>query len=128
MAKRPIYLDYAAATPLDARVLLAMEPFLSEQFYNPSSSYLAAKAVRQQLEGARARVAHWLGAKPGEVIFTAGATESINTAIHGVLRALPGGHVVTVATEHEAVLAAADAHSHTVVPVRRDGTVDLATL
>ncbi|HSW81561.1 MAG TPA: aminotransferase class V-fold PLP-dependent enzyme, partial [Candidatus Saccharimonas sp.] len=101
---QPLYFDYAAATPVDPRVFAVMGPFFSDDFYNPSSSYLAAKQVRQQLEEARAKVAHWLGAKPAEVIFTAGATESINLAVHGVLRATPGS-VVTLATEHDAVLA-----------------------
>lgn len=122
-----IYLDYAAATPLDARVLAAMQPFFVDQFYNPSSSYLAAKAVRVRLEDARARVAHWLGAKPAEVIFTAGATESINLAIHGVLAATPG-KIVTIGTEHDAVLAATTAHDHAIVPVLADGTVNIDAL
>lgn len=124
---QPLYLDYAAATPLDPRVFAVMEPFFSNDFYNPSSSYLAAKRVRQQLDDARANVAHWLGAKSAEVIFTAGATESINLAIHGVLRATPGS-VVTLATEHDAVLAAVAQHDHRVVRVQKDGTVDLDAL
>jgi cysteine desulfurase len=123
-----IYLDYAAATPLDSRVAAAMRPFWSDQFYNPSSPYLAAKAVRQALEEARGRVAYWLGVKPSEIIFTAGATESINLAIHGVMRTFPGAHIVAVATEHEAVLAAAKQYSHTFAPVLADGTIDLAAL
>lgn len=121
-----IYMDYAAATPCDTRVVTAMAPFWTEQFYNPSSSYLAAKKVRQALEDARARVAHWLGARPAEVVFTAGATESINLAIHGALH--DGGHVLVGATEHEAVLAAARQHDHTLVPVQKDGLVDLVAL
>jgi cysteine desulfurase len=125
---QPIYLDYAAATPLDKRVFAAMQPFLGEQFYNPSSSYLAAKAVRQALEDARTRVAHWLGAKHSEVIFTAGATESINLAIHGVMRAWPDGHVLVSSIEHEAVIAAAKQYQHALLPVTKDGTVDVAEL
>lgn len=122
-----MYLDYAAATPLDKRVFEVMEPYFADQFYNPSSSYLAAKAVRQALEDARGRVAHWLGAKHAEVVFTAGATESINLAIQGVLGATPGS-LVTIATEHPAVLAAAEACGGTIVPVLSDGTADLAAL
>lgn len=125
---KPIYLDYAAATPVDKRVLEAMLPFLSEQFFNPSSSYLAAKNVRQTIEDCRARVAHWLGAKPAEIIFTAGATESINLAINGVLRAHPGSRVLALATEHDAVLAAAEAHPFAALPVHPDGTADLETI
>jgi cysteine desulfurase len=123
-----IYLDYAAATPVDSRVIDAMQPFWADAFYNPSSSYLAAKAVRERLDDARAQVAHWLGAKPREVIFTAGATESINLAIHGVMRAYPNGHIVTSSIEHDAVLAAAKAYSYTLAPVLPDGTVDIVAL
>lgn len=84
--------------------------------------------VRQSLEDARGRIAHWLGAKPAEVIFTAGATESINLAIHGVVGEFTDGHVVTVATEHDAVLGAARRYSHTIVPVLPDGSVHLLEL
>ncbi|MGH7196713.1 MAG: cysteine desulfurase family protein [Candidatus Saccharimonadales bacterium] len=123
-----IYLDHAAATPLDERVLAAMQPFFSEQFYNPSSPYQAAKAVRQAVDNARFRVAHWLGAKTAEIVFTAGATESINLAIHGIMQRWPGSNVVVSATEHEAVLAAAQRYPHTLLPVTANGTVDLAEL
>lgn len=125
---KPLYFDYAAATPLDKRVLAAMQPFFSDQFYNPSSSYLAAKSVKRALEDARTRVAHWLGARPSELVFTAGATESINLAIHGVMRRFPDGNVVASAIEHEAVLAAATAYNHQLAPVLPDGTLDLAQL
>lgn len=124
----PIYLDYAAATPVDPRVFSAMQPFFSEQFYNPSSPYIAAKEVRQAIEDARGRVAHWLGAKSAEVIFTAGATESINLAIDGVLRAHPGAEVMALAIEHDAVLSAAKRYPHTLIPVRPDGMADLEAL
>jgi cysteine desulfurase len=127
MAK-PIYLDYAAATPLDRRVEAAMRPFFSDNFYNPSSSYLAAKAVKFELEDARSRVAHWLGAKPSEVVFTAGATESINLAIRGVMQRHPNGKVLICSTEHEAVLAAGRPYNHQLIPVAQDGTVDLNAL
>ena len=81
-----IYLDHAAATPVDSKVLAAMQPFFSDDFYNPSATYASAVRVRKDLELARARVAHWLGARPSEIIFTAGATEANNLAIHGVMR------------------------------------------
>lgn len=124
----PIYLDYAAATPLDERALHAMMPYFTEQFYNPSSSYLAAKAIKQAVEDARARVAFWLGAKPAEVIFTAGATESINLAIDGVMRKHAGAKVLALATEHDAVLSAAKQYAHDLIPVHKDGMADLAAL
>jgi cysteine desulfurase len=123
-----IYLDYAAATPLDGRVLTAMQPYFSEQFYNPSSPYLAARQVRADIEAARGRIARWLGVKPAEVIFTAGATESINLAIHGVMQKFPGRLVVYGAIEHDAVRQSAARYNHTVVPVLPDGTIDLAKL
>jgi cysteine desulfurase len=125
---QPIYLDFAAATPLDERVLVAMEPFWREQFYNPSSPYLAAKKVRTALEDSRARVAHWVGARPSEIYFTAGATESINIAIHGVMQRFAGTNLLVAATEHEAVLASAANYPHQKLPVSLDGTLDLAAL
>ncbi len=125
---RLIYLDYAAATPLDARVEATMRPFFRDQFYNPSSSYLAAKSVKSALEDARSRVAHWLGAKQSEVIFTAGATESINLAIHGVMQSSQDGSVLVCSIEHEAVLAAARPYNHKHIPVAHDGTLKLDAL
>lgn len=109
---KSIYLDYAAATPVDAEVMAAMAPYFTDEFANPSSLYGAARVTRQALDGARATVANGLGAKPSEIIFTAGATESINLAIQGVLRKHPDGHVVTTAIEHEAVLATLEGTGH----------------
>lgn len=125
---KPIYLDYAAATPVDDRALAAMQPFWAEQFYNPSSSTLAAKKVKAAVEDARARVAHWLGAKPSEVIFTAGATESIHMALNGVMRSYPDGEILALATEHDAVLACARQYKHQLIPVLADGTANLEAL
>lgn len=128
MGMKPIYLDFAAATPVDERVLAAMQPFWAERFFNPSSSTLAAKQVKQTLEAARARIAHWLGAKPAEVIFTAGATESINLAINGAMRTHPSGEILVLATEHDAVLGCAAQYNHRLIPVLTDGAVDLKAL
>lgn len=125
---KAIYLDYAAATPLDKRVLAAMQPFFADQFYNPSSPYQAAKQVKAAVEDARVRVAHWLGAKPGEVIFTAGATESVNIALNGVMQRHPDGEMLVSATEHHAVLATAKQYNYGIIPVQTDGTVDLEAL
>lgn len=111
-----IYLDHAAATPLADEVLAAMQPYFSEAFYNPSSPYAPAVAVRRDFEAARAKIAGHIGAKPAEVIMTAGATESINLAVHGV-----SGHIVTSAVEHESVLAAVRSEEHTVVEVDKKG-------
>ena len=101
----PIYLDYAAATPLDERVFVAMQPYFSEKFYNPSAAYMAAREVRAAVDDARHRLAIVIGGKRDEVVLTAGATESVNLAFRGLLE--PGDHVVIGATEHQAVRAAA---------------------
>lgn len=101
---RQIYLDYAAATPLDSRVFKAMEPYFSDKFYNPSALYLASKDIKQDIGQARQKVAQIIGAKPAEVIFTAGGTEANNIAISGVMEQLPEGEIITSAIEHESVL------------------------
>lgn len=106
----PIYLDYAAATPLDERVFDVMRPYLAEQFYNPSAAYTAARNVRNAFEDARHQLAIAIGGKRDEVVLTAGATESINIAFRGLLR--DGDHVVIGATEHPAVRAIAHAYSY----------------
>ena len=113
-----IYLDHAAATPLDERVLTAMLPYFTTKFYNPSSPYAPALTVRREYEAAKAQLASCIGGKADELVMTAGATESINLAIRGT-----GGHVVTAAAEHEAVLAAARAGEHTIVAVDNRGRV-----
>ncbi len=121
--KRLVYLDYAAATPMDPEVVDAMAPYLMERFFNPSAPYAAARGVRSDVEEARAAVAHAIGAKPGNVVFTAGATEANNLAFAA---AGPGAHVVVDAAEHESVLACAEAFDRTVVPVGADGRVAAA--
>jgi cysteine desulfurase len=125
---KPIYLDYAAATPMDPAVVSVMQPYFSAQFYNPSATYLAAHEVRKDLETARAQVAHWVGARPSEIIFTAGGTEANNLAIRGVMVRYPDGNVVAGAIEHESVLAAAHAYTCREAPVTPDGVVDVARL
>lgn len=121
MTQQLIYLDYAAATPLDPQVFAAMESYLLRQFYNPSSAYQPAREVRQDFEAARGRLAHSIGAKQDEIIMTAGATESVNLAFQGALSS--GGHVVTAAIEHQAVLASARQHDHTLVPASPKGII-----
>ncbi|HSX45622.1 MAG TPA: cysteine desulfurase family protein [Candidatus Saccharimonadia bacterium] len=127
MAK-PIYLDFAAATPLDGRVLESMQSFLTEKFYNPSATYLAAKEVQQALAAARSKVGHWLGARPSEIIFTAGGTEANNLAIHGIMRQFPEGNIVISGMEHESVLAPAHEYDCREVRLQLDGRVDLEDL
>ena len=123
-----IYLDYAATTPVDPAVRQAMEPYLTDNFYNPSATYQPALRVRKVLEAARTQVAYWLGAKSSEVVFTAGGTESINLAIHGVMRKHPDGNVVISAIEHKAVLAPAQRHDCRIAAVQPDGRIDLNDL
>src|SRR5438132_1328686 len=126
--KKPVYLDYAAATPLDPAVLKAMRPYLTTEFYNPSATYLGGRSVREALEGARTDVARELGVKPAEIIFTAGATEANNLAIQGVMRQYPGSKIIISAVEHESVLAPAKLFEYKIAPVDRQGVVDIDKL
>lgn len=125
MANEPhIYLDHAAATPVDAAVLAAMQPYYQVQFFNPSATYRAARNVHNDLEVARGRVAHWLGARANEIVFTAGGSEANNLAIHGVMRQYPEANIVVSAIEHESVLEPAARYTHKLAPVHADGRVD----
>lgn len=123
-----IYLDYAAATPMDSRVLQAMEPYFTERFYNPSAAYLSAVAVRKDLDAARARIALILGARPSEIIFTAGATEANNLVIRGVLEQYPGSNVLVSSIEHESVLKPAHLYDCTEIPATAQGIIDVQAL
>jgi cysteine desulfurase len=123
-----IYLDYAAATPLDPTVEAVMQPYWQEKFYNPSANYLAGRAVAAEIAQARSSVARQLGAKPSEIIFTAGGTESDNLAIDGIMQAYPQANLLVSAVEHEAVLQAAAAYNHTRIPVSQSGMVDVDQL
>lgn len=101
-----IYLDHAATTPCHPQVIEAMLPMFREEFGNASSPHALGRAALRRVDEARAAVAHTLNVAPTQVIWTSGATEAINTAIHG----LPGsGRLVTSAVDHKAVLDAADA-------------------
>lgn len=122
---QPIYLDYAAATPVDPQVLAAMMPYFTERFYNPSATYMPAVDVRKDVHQARATVAHYLGARPSEIIFTAGSTEANNLVIHGVMKAFPDSNIVVSAIEHESVLAAAQMYDCREIPVDSKGIIDL---
>ncbi len=123
-----IYLDYAAATPVDPDVLNAMQPYFSQDFFNPSAQYLAAKRVRSAIEAARARVANALGVRGSEVVFTAGATEANNMAIHGIMSQFPKGKVLVSAIEHDSVLKPAQQHAHAEIPVNAQGLIKLEKL
>lgn len=123
-----IYLDYAAATPVDPKVLSAMQPYFSREFYNPSAIYLPAIKVKKDIERARSGVAKWLGARPSEITFTAGGTEANNLAIKGVMEQFPDANVVVSAIEHESVLAPASEFNVRQAPVDKTGIIDLKKL
>ncbi|MDB5175415.1 MAG: Aminotransferase [Candidatus Saccharibacteria bacterium] len=128
MKPEPIYFDYAAATPLEPAVLEAMLPYLSSQFYNPSAQYSAALSVKADLLAAREKVAHWLGSRPSEIIFTAGGTEANNLAIHGVMRSHPEANMVVSSIEHSAALAPAQHYDVRQAAVQPTGIVDVDSL
>jgi cysteine desulfurase len=104
--QRTIYFDYNATTPLDPAVREAMLPFLGEMWGNPSSIHHVGRKARALLDDARDRAAKFLGAKPSEIIFTSGGTESNNLAILGTARLLKpkGKHLISSSVEHHAVL------------------------
>jgi cysteine desulfurase len=128
MSDKLIYLDYAAATPVDPAVVDAMLPYFTEKFYNPSATYDRARRIRAELEKARTEVAHWLGARSSEIIFTAGGTESNNLAIHGIMRQYPKANIVVSAIEHESVMSPARRYECREVAACGDGRVNLEDL
>ncbi len=112
MSERTVYLDHAATTPLDPRVLEAMLPYFAQQYGNPSSIHQPGRAALQALDDAREQVALVLGCTRRELIFTGGGSESINLAIKGAALARQaagaGSHLIVSAIEHHAVLHAAE--------------------
>jgi cysteine desulfurase len=128
MTNNPIYLDNAAATPLDASVLDEMLPYLKGNYFNPSATYLQALHVKQDLDKARNLVANNLGARPQEIIFTAGASEANNLAIRGILEQYEDANVVISSIEHESVLEPAKQYDYREVIVKSDGRLDLDDL
>ncbi len=135
-----IYLDHAAATPVSPKALHAMEPYFSELFFNPSAPYLPAKRVREAYEAAKDEIAHAIGAKGADLVITAGATESINLAFTVcAAKAQPAQQAPThhetntsralvLATEHAAVLAAAQRYGSQTIAVDRHGLIQLDDL
>jgi cysteine desulfurase len=131
-----IYLDYNATTPLAPEALDAMRPFLEQHFGNPSSIHAAGRETRAAIDDARDRLARLLGAKPHEIIFTGGGTESDNLAVIGLARSRAGlgKHVITCTTEHHAVLHAfehlqkKEGFRVTWLPVDRGGRIDVGQL
>jgi len=113
------YFDHNATTPVSPEVLEAMLPVMTEVYGNASSMHHFGQAARHKLDTARRQVAQMFGALPEEIVFTSGGTEADNLALFGV-----GGHVVTTAVEHPAVLGAAGQMDSTVVPVDGRGVVE----
>jgi len=137
MANERIYLDHAATTPLDPRVLEAMLPYLAEAWGNPSSLYAEAQEARRGLEGARRWMANILGCRAQDIIITSGGSESDNLALRGAAWAARnagrGEHIITTAIEHHAVLHAAERLEQegfrvSYLGVDREGFIDLAEL
>ena len=133
---RLTYLDHAATTPLDERVLEAMLPYLRERWGNPSSLYTHGRVARRALDEARDTVAHVLNCRPSEILFTSGGTESDNLAIEGVAaaRRADGDHIVTTKVEHHAALRTCQwlekrgGFRVSYIGVDRDGRIDLDEL
>ena len=133
-ATKPVYLDYAATTPVDPRVASKMIPYLTELFGNPASrSHAYGWAADEAVELAREQVCALINADPREIAWTSGATESNNLAIKGAAHFYKGKgkHLVTVATEHKAVLDSLrelerEGFEVTVLPVLASGLLDLA--
>ena len=136
MLKFPIYFDNHATSPVDPRVLEAMLPYFTERFGNAASrNHRYGWEAEEAVEQARKQVADLIGASPKEIVFTSGATESDNLAIKGAAHMYrdKGDHVVTVVTEHKAVVDTCkglekEGFRVTYLPVRKDGLVDLDEL
>lgn len=130
-----IYLDYNSTTPIDSRVLDAMLPFLKDNFANSSSTHHFGQSIAGKVKQAREHVADFINAEPKELIFTSGATESINLAIKGVAESYSskGKHIITVSTEHNAVLDTCKdlekkGFEVNYLPVLANGLIDLSEL
>jgi cysteine desulfurase len=135
MDRKPIYLDYSATTPVDPRVAAKMIPYLTEHFGNPASrSHPYGWEAEKAVENAREEVAKLVGADPREIVWTSGATESNNLAIKGAAHfyaASKGKHIITVATEHKAVIDVVrelerQGFEATFLEPEPDGLIDLA--
>ena len=131
--KDPIYLDYSSTTPVDPGVVDVMVPFLREDFGNPASrSHKFGWKAEEAVENARAQIANLVNCDPRELVWTSGATESINLALKGVAKFYKdrGKHIVTVQTEHKATLDACrelerEGFDVTYLGVKENGLLDL---
>ena len=118
-----IYLDHAAATPVSKRVLQAMAPFMTEEFFNPSSPYLPAARVRAAYEEAKNTIANFIGAKGTDLVITSGATEANALAFTAA-----SGKILVLETEHASVLENAKHYDAQTIRVDKTGLIDLADL
>ncbi len=135
MFKNVTYLDYNSTIPIDSMGVELILPFLNDNFINSNSYHHFGQRVNEKVKQARELIADFINAEPNELIFTSGATESINTALKGITKnySAKGKHIVTVSTEHYAVL---DTCKHlenkgyeiTYLPISREGLIDLAEL
>ncbi|BAY18221.1 aromatic amino acid beta-eliminating lyase/threonine aldolase [Anabaenopsis circularis NIES-21] len=136
MSNRPIYLDCHATTPVDERVLAAMLPYFTEKFGNPASiNHVYGWEAEAAVKKTREILAAAINATPEEIVFTSGATEANNLAVKGIAEAYfqKGQHIITVATEHKAVLDPCEylkslGFEITILPVQKDGLIDLNQL
>src|SRR5471032_2334945 len=134
--KLPIYMDYHATTPVDPRVVEAMLPYFTQHFGNAASrNHPFGWEAEEAVDKARKQVADLIGADEKEIVFTSGATESDNLAIKGVaeMYASKGDHIITLTTEHKAVLDTCKSLERkgkhvTYLPVGKEGFVDLDML
>lgn len=134
---KPIYLDYQATTPVDPRVVKAMQPYWEQDFGNPhSEGHAYGRQTRRAVELARSQVADFIGADDNEIVFLSGSTESCNLALRGAVNAAQPKsrrEIITLATEHSAVLETAqrlnrNGRKATILPVQPDGLLDLNSL
>lgn len=130
-----LYFDYNSTSPVDPKVIESMLPYLQDNFANPSSSHHFGLHIYEKVKKARQQIADFLNAEPNEIVFTSGATEAINLAIKGVAESNynKGKHIVTVSTEHKAVLDTCQdlekkGFEITYLPVKEDGLIDLGQL
>ncbi len=133
--KKTFYFDYAATTPLDSRVLKAMQPYLAENFGNPSNLYELGRNAKQTVENSTAKIAKTLNCQSDEFIFTGSATEADNLAIAGVARANKkyGNRIIISVVEHKGILSVCKALEKegfeiAELPVLKNGLVDLRQL
>ena len=129
------YLDYNSTTPVDPRVVDAMLPYLKDNFGNSSSTHHFGQIISENVKQARNQIARFIKSEPNEVVFTSGATEAINLSMKGIAESYKhkGSHIITVSTEHKAVLDTCGdlerkGFEVTYLPVEENGLLNLELL